>query len=215
MLNLSAPSDCYIRCHTVALSWFRLLYISKHVKSKGIAHITCEASNYPLRRMMEMLMLQSFIAHCPVKFYVVRPKSCSPEWDGEEINSSSYDLVQRKGKDGWKLDGWIKQVWLKNRNLNPNIADQARTVLHIFWTKFLNFRHEGIKCLERKERCRWQLGKLLVYKCLGWTNRAVGTCNWSALWIPKEKNISSSTAFQGNYFNLPGDNINHIWLVIF
>lgn len=29
-----------------------------------------------------------------------------------------------------------KEVWLKNRSLNPNIAGQARTALHIFWTKF-------------------------------------------------------------------------------
>lgn len=29
-----------------------------------------------------------------------------------------------------------KEVWLKNRSLNPNIASQARTALHIFWTKF-------------------------------------------------------------------------------
>lgn len=42
-----------------------------------------------------------------------------------------------------------------------------------------------------------------------------GACNHSALLIPCERNIRSSAWLQGSYFNLPGNDIDHIWPVIF
>ena len=132
------------------------------------------------------------------------------EWDGEEIHSNSYDLAQKKNK-------WLKLGWL-NKNKHDWKTGVWTLTLLIKPKQFFTFSGQRFRISGMKVRRAWK-GRRdadgIWESCRSTnvkTNRAGGTRNQSALLIPK--NISSSTAFQGNYFNLPGDNTNCIWLVI-
>lgn len=95
MLNSGNPSDCYIWCHAVALSWFRLLYISKCVKNDSSYHLlSCKLPSQNTDGNVNAPVI-----YCTLSSQILCPWTKKKILNGEEICSSSYDLVQRKAKN--------------------------------------------------------------------------------------------------------------------
>lgn len=158
-------------------------------------------------------MLRSFIVHCPVKFCVLAPKK-NPQW-----RRNLFQFIWFSTKKS-KKPKEMKPAWL-NKNMTESQEFEP-------WHCRTCWNSSSCSLDKASEFQAWRHTVPGKGDAVGtwdscWSasvsdrqTEQQGTCNRSALLIPKEKIISSSnTAFQGNYFNLPGDNINHIWLVIF